>query len=131
MKINKLIVLPLAVATLALGSFGAASAQTIGPMVALQFGTNGLTNPLTASSSNAVIARLLLDTTGSTEAVRITSLPFNLITGNGAIASSLQNCRVFNEADLSTALNTPTSSTTPMFAGINNIVLNSPLVLGT
>src|SRR3989344_8260077 len=130
MKINKFITFSVASA-LALGTVSLAGAQVIGPRVALQFATNGLTNPLVASSSNAVIARLLLDTTGSTEAVRITSLPFNLITGNGAIASSLQNCRVFNEADLSTALNTPTSSTTPMFAGINNIVLNSPLVLGT
>ena len=129
MKINKLIVLPLAVATLALGSFGAASAQTIGPMVALQFGTNGLTNPLTASSSDAVIARLLLDTTGSTEAVRISSLPFNIVTGSGAIASSLQNCRVYNESNLSVALNTPASANTTMFSGINNIAFNSPLIL--
>ncbi len=129
MKINKLIALPLISATLAFGSFGSAGAQTIGPMVALQFGTNGLTNPLVASSADAVIARLLLDTTGSTEAVRIASLPWNLITGNGALASSLQNCRVYNEANLSVPLNTPPSATTTMFTGINNIAFNSPLIL--
>lgn len=128
MNINKLVALPLATAIMALGSFGVASAQVIGPRVALQFGTNGLTSPLVASSSDAVIARLLLDTSGSTEAVRINSLPFNLITGSGANASTLNNCRVYNESDLSTALNTSSSSTV-MFNGINNIALSSSLIL--
>jgi hypothetical protein len=128
MKINKLMAVPVAAALLAV-SFGSASAQVIGPRVALQFATNGLTSPLTASSTDAVIARLLLDTTGSTEAVRINSLPFNVITANGAMASSLQNCRVFNENNLSTALNTPTSATTTLFSGINSIAFNTPLIL--
>lgn len=127
MQIKKLMVLPVVAAVLALG-VGTASAQVVGPRVALQFATNGLTNPLSASSSNAVIARLLLDTTGSTEAVRISGLPFNLIVGNGASASTLNNCRVYNESDLSTALNT-SSSTTTMFSGINNIAFNSALVI--
>ena len=107
-------------------SFGSAGAQVIGPKVALQFATNGLTSPLSASSTNAVLARLLLDTAGSTEAVRISSLPFNLITANGASASTLYNCRVYNESNLSTALNTPTGA---LFTGINNIALNSPLIM--
>lgn len=108
---------------------GVASAQVIGPRVALQFATNGLTSPLSASTTDAVVARLLLDTTGSTEAVRINSLPFNLVTANGALASSLQNCRVFNESNLSSALNTPASATTTAFTGINSITFNSPLIL--
>ncbi|OHA91506.1 MAG: hypothetical protein A2758_00080 [Candidatus Zambryskibacteria bacterium RIFCSPHIGHO2_01_FULL_49_18] len=124
---KKFIVLPLAAAIFVAG-FGTAGAQTFGPRVALQFGTNGLTNPLVASSSDAVIARLLLDTTGSTEAVRINSLPFNLVTSNGALASSLQNCRVFNESDLNTALNTTSTSTT-LFTGVNNIALTNSLIL--
>src|SRR3989344_3794156 len=121
-NINKVLAVTLTAATMAMGT-GIASAQVIGPKVALQFATNGLTSPLSASSSNAVIARLLLDTTSSTEAVRINSLPFNLITGNGASASTLNNCRVYNESDLGTALNTTSSSTT-MFTGINNIAFN-------
>lgn len=128
MQIKKFIAVPLAVATLTLSGWGIASAQVAGPRVALQFGTNGLTSPLSANADNAVIARLLLDTTGSTEAVRIASLPFNLVTGGGASAGTLQNCRVFNEADVNTALNT-TSTTTGLVSGINNIALNSPLVL--
>ncbi|MDO8565441.1 MAG: hypothetical protein Q7R67_02390 [bacterium] len=127
MKIHKVLAVTLTAATMAMGA-GVASAQVIGPKVALQFATNGLTNPLVASSTDAVIARLLLDTTGSTEAVRITSLPFNLITGNGALASTLRNCRVYNESDLNVALNT-TSSTTAMFTGINNIAFNSAMIL--
>ncbi len=123
-------ILTTAVAASLLASFaGVASAQVIGPRVALQFATNGLANPLSASSTDAVIARLLLDTTGSTEAVRINSLPFNLIVGSGAMASSLQNCRVFNENNLSSALNTPASATTTLFSGINSITFNSPLIL--
>lgn len=129
MSIKKMLILPLAIATMALGSFGSASAQVVAPRVALQFGTNGLTNPLVASSSDATIARLLLDTTGSTEPVRISSLPFNLVLGGGASASTLRNCRVFNEAAPTVALNTPASTTTEMVAGINNISLNTPIVL--
>jgi hypothetical protein len=127
MKITKFLAIPVIAAVFAV-SFGSASAQVIGPRVALQFATNGLTSPLVASSTNAVIARLLLDTTGSTEAVRLTSLPFNLITGNGASASTLNNCRVYNEADINTALNT-SASTTTMFSGINNIAFTNALVL--
>lgn len=129
MKINKILVAPLAVSLLLMGTLSV-GAQTIGPRVALQFGTNGLTSPLSASSSNAVVARLLLDTTGSTESVRLNSIPFNLIVGNGALASTLNNCRVYNEADLSTALNTSSSATT-MFEGINNIALTNSLIIPT
>lgn len=134
MKINKFLawaVAPtLAVAVFAFASIGPAEAQVVAaPRVALQFATNGLSSPLVASSTNATIARLLLDTTGSTEAVRINSLPFNLIVGGGASASSLMNCRVFNEAAPTVALNTPASATTTLSSGINNIALNASLVM--
>jgi hypothetical protein len=127
MQIKKLMVLPVAAAVLAFGA-GTASAQVVGPRVALQFATNGLTNPLAASSTNAVIARLLLDTTGSNQAVNISSLPFNIMTANGASAGSLQNCRVFNESNTSVALNSVASTTTAV-EGLNNIAFLSPLVL--
>lgn len=126
MQIKKFIAVPLAVATLALSGWGMASAQVAGPRVALQFGTNGLTSPLVANGDNAVVARLLLDTTGSTEAVRIASLPFNLVTAGGASAGTLENCRVYNESDLNTALN---SATGDLVSGINNITLTNALVL--
>jgi hypothetical protein len=126
MKINKILAAPLLGSMLLMGL--SAGAQTVGPRVALQFGTNGLTNPLVTNSSNAVIARLLLDTTGSSEAVRINSLPFNLITGSGANASTLNNCRVFNESDLSLALNT-SSATSTAVNGINNIGFTNSLIL--
>lgn len=125
MKLNKLIVLPVA-AVLALGTFGSASAQTASPRLALQFGTNGLTNPLVANTSDATVARLLLDTTGSTEAIRLSSLPFNLVVGNGASASTLENCQVYNESASTVALNNETGA---LNAGINTITFNSPMVL--
>lgn len=126
MKINKILVAPMAAALLLAGSV--VSAQTVGPRVALQFGTNGLTNPLTANSSGAVIARLLLDTTGSSESVRINGIPFNLVTGSGANASTLNNCRVYNESDLGSALNT-SSATTTMMSGMNNVMFTNSLIL--
>ncbi len=130
MKINKFLAIPLVTSVFALGTVGGAlSALAAGPQVALQFATNGLTSPLSSSASNAVVARLLLDTTGSTEAVRIASLPFNLVLGSGALASTLKNCRVYNEADTSTALNTPASISTTLQEGMNNISFNTPLVL--
>lgn len=126
--IKKFIVLPLAVATLALGTFGSASAQVASPRVALQFGTNGLTSPLVANADDATVARLLLDTTGSTEAVRISSLPFNLVLGGGADAADLMNCRVFNESANTVALNDSDDDDT-LSAGVNNITFTSPMVL--
>ena len=110
---------------IALGSAGIASAQTVNPKVALQFATNGLTQQLVASSTGATIARLMLDTTGSTEAIRVSSLLFNLIVGGGGIASTLTNCTVYNES---------TSATTGpavnnLSSGVNQVVLNPSLVL--
>lgn len=118
----------MAVAILALGIFGSASAQVASPRVALQFGTNGLTNPLQENSNDATIARLLIDTTGSTEAIRIASLPFNLVVGNGADASSLEECQVYNEANNTVALNDADEDDT-MDEGVNNISFETPLVL--
>ena len=126
--IKKSIVASLAFALLALGTFGSASAQVASPRVALQFGTNGLTNPLVENTSDATIARLLIDTTGSTEAVRIASLPFNLVVGNGAEADTLMNCRVFNEAAGTVALNSADDDDT-LSSGINTITFSTPLVL--
>jgi hypothetical protein len=45
------------------------------------------------------------------------------------MASSLQNCRIYNESNLSSALNTPTSATSTLLSGINNVAFNSPLIL--
>lgn len=126
--IRKSLVASLAFALLALGTFGSASAQLAAPRLALQFGTNGLTNPLVANSSDATIARLLLDTTGSTEAIRLNSLPFNLVVGNGAEADTLMNCRVFNEAAPTVALNTADDDDM-LSSGINTITFNSPMIL--
>ncbi len=127
MKFTKFLILPVAVMAFALAA-STAGAQVIGPRVSLQFATNGLTSPLSTSSTDAVVARLLLDTTGSTEAVRIASLPFNLVVGNGASASSLRNCRVYNESDLNNALNT-SSATATLFTGINSIVFSNAMIL--
>ena len=99
----------------------------VAPVVALQFATNGLTNPLSANMSDAVIARLLIDTTGSSEGVRISSLPFNLITGGGASASTLNDCYVVNENDVNDRLNN--AGTGSLSNGMNSINLDSPLVL--
>ena len=126
--LKKFIVLPLAVALLVLGTFGSASAQVAVPRLALQFGTNGLTNPLVADSEDATIARLLLDTTGSTEAVRISNLPFNLVLGGGADASDLMNCRVYNESNTNVALNDADQDDT-FSSGLNTISFTSPMVL--
>src|SRR3989344_3735555 len=113
MKKNyKLIALPLLVAVFAMASFaGVASAQVAGPRVQIQLATNGLTNPLVASTTGATVARLSLNTTGSSEPVRISSLPFILTTGNGASADALYNCRVYNEAAPGVALNSYAATT--------------------
>jgi len=124
MKARNIIAIPATASILSLGFFGLASDQTVQPRVALQFASNDLTSPLSSNRDNAVIARLLLDTTGSTEEVRISSLPFNLVTGEGANAENPQKCHAFNETDLNNMLNTPSSATVGLSTGINNISLN-------
>lgn len=126
--IKKILALPIVVAMIALGFAGSASAQTVSPLLQIQLATNGLTSPLVAGGDDATVARLRLDTTGSAEAVRISSLPFILTTGSGAQADTLNNCRVFNEAAGTVALNTADADDT-LDAGRNNIELSSALVV--
>lgn len=103
-----------------------ANAQTVQPRVAIQLLTSGLTSPLVASSTDNVMARLVLDTTGSPEAVRISSLPFILTTGNGAASGTLTNCTVVNESNVNSDLS---GNSGGLVAGINSINLSNPLVL--
>src|SRR3989344_3238802 len=124
---SKFIALSLAVTVLIFGSISPASAQTAAPRVALQFATSGLASPLSSGSTNAAIARLILDTTGSSEAIRISSLPFNLIVGGGGGASILNNCQVYNEANPNNSLNSNNRVT--MSSGLNPFTLDNQLVL--
>ncbi len=126
MTIKKLLILPLAIATMVLGA-GQAGAQMVSPILAIQLTNSGLTSPLVASSEGATVARLVLDTTGSTEAVRISSLPFILSTSNGALASTLSDCRVYNEANADVAISGSTSNS--LVGGVNNIVLSNTMTL--
>lgn len=131
MKFSKLIAFPTALALMAVLGFGAlgavntANAQIAAPRVAIQLLSTGLTSPLVANSDDATVARLVLDTTGSTEAVRIASLPFILTASASADESDLNNCVVSNETDVNTAL----SNDMTMQAGLNNVGLNTPIVL--
>lgn len=128
MSFKKLLVLPVAVAILGF-SFGTANAQVIAPAprLAVALETTGLTNPLTIGT-NATLARLTLDTTGSNTAVRIASIPLSVTTGVGATTTSLTNCRVFNEATggvLSSGTNIPAT----LASGMNSITLDTPFVI--
>lgn len=105
------------------------SAQTIAPRLGIELLTSGLTSPINASSTDNVMARLVLDTTGSPEGVRISSLPFILTTGNGAASGTLTNCTVVNEASPSVDLNTAPGNGVGLVSGLNTINLTSPLVL--
>lgn len=122
----KLMSIPVALSIFAIAA--TANAQAVQPRVAIQLLTSGLTSPLVAESENATLARLVLDTTGSTEAVRITSLPFILSTANGADADTLTNCHVVNEANASVALSDDTDAD-GLVAGLNTITLDNPLIL--
>jgi hypothetical protein len=132
--LKKLIAIPMALAlVLALGGFTAAHAQIANPTVRIQMATNGLTSPLVASSTGATVARLMLDTTGSGEPISVSSLPFILSTGNGALPSSLNMCQVYNESNPTVALNSYASGTvaasTGLVSGMNRISLSAPIVL--
>lgn len=128
MTFKKLAVLPIALAFIGFG-VNSADAQVVTPMprVAVQLATTGLTNPLVVGQ-NATLARLVLDTTGSNTAVRIASLPLQLNTGNGALSTSLTNCRVYNEAS-NVALSSGTNVPGSLVSGMNSLSLDTPITL--
>jgi hypothetical protein len=128
LKINRTLMgFPVALALFA--GAATASAQSAAPIVGIQLLTSGLTSPIVANTDDATVARLVLDTSGSAEAVRISSIPFILSTGNGAIASTLRNCRVVNEANDDVNLSTPAGDSVGLTSGLNSITLSSPLTL--
>ncbi len=125
---KKFLALPLLVAVFAFSFAGAASAQLVSPQLGVQLLTSGLTSPLVANATSSTVARLVLDTTGSSEAVRISSVPFILTTGGGAIPSTLNDCVVWNEAGAGSALSTSNSSFA-LSSGLNTANLTSSLIL--
>lgn len=125
---KKLLAIPLTLGMVALTTgVWPASAQTgqRTPRVAIQLASTGLTSPIIAGMSDAVMARLLLDTTNSSEPVRVASLPFNLLLSNGANAGDLNNCEVYDEDDSRTII----SRAPELRAGINHLELDPHLVL--
>ena len=125
---RKLIAIPMAFAVVfALGGVSKASAQVATPAVQIQMLTNSLTSPLVTSSTGATVARLVLNTTGSGEPVSISSLPFILSTGGGALSSSLFNCQAFNEANPTLSLSSATQNV--LSSGVNSVALMSPIIL--
>lgn len=129
MSFKKILVLPIAVAFMAFGVGSVANAQVAAsPMLAVQLATTGLTNPITVGT-DATVARLVLDTTGSNTPVQISSLPLSLTVGSGANANTLTNCRVFNENNTSLALNSSNNIPSALTSGMNTITLDSPLTL--
>jgi len=128
MSFKKMLIIPVALAFMAVGA-GSANAQVVAaPMLAVQLATSGLTNPLVIGQ-NATLARLVLDTTGSNTGVRVASLPLSLTTGSGAVASSLTNCRVYNEANSSVALNSGSNVSGTLASGMNTMTLDNPIIL--
>lgn len=125
MSFKKLLILPVAIAFMAVG-IGSVSAQVPASVVGVQLATTGLTSPLVAGGTDATMARLVLDTTGSQTAVQLSSIPLRLTTGAGAATSTLANCEVVNEAN-GAVLGTVGSA--GLNAGLNNITLNAPITL--
>ncbi len=127
---HALAALPLSLALMVSTTAGLAHAQvtTTGvPTLAVQLLSTGLTQNATAGTQNATFAVVRLDTTFSGDDVRISSLPLILNTGGNATGASLQSCNLYNAANMSTSLN---SNNIPSFnTGLNNVALNSPLVL--
>lgn len=123
-RLKKLMSIPAGIALMAFAM--TASAQTVAPRLGVQLLTSGLTSPLTASSTGNVVARVVLDTTGSPEGVSINSLPFIVTLANGAAAGTLTNCTVVDEANPGTALS---ANTTGLVSGLNSVTLSPSLVM--
>jgi hypothetical protein len=127
MSFKKFLIIPVAIAFMAVG-IGSVNAQVPATLVGVQLATTGLTNPLVAGANDATMARLVLDTTGSNTAVRISSLPLRLTTGNGALTSTLTGCQVVNE-NTGATLSSGTNVVNNISTGLNNIALDSAIVL--
>lgn len=127
-KLSKLIILPMVLGLVAMGGIDVASAQT-SPRLGIQLATSGLTTPLDEGDTDAVLARLMLDNSLSSEAVRVASLPFRLVLGGGALANTLEDCAVVNESNTGVDLNTGSRVASNMSAGLNTVVLDQTLVV--
>lgn len=126
---KKMFMLPVVIALLAFSTGANAQVVTGAPRLGVQLLSNGLTANPTPGMSNATYAVIRLDTTYSGDDVRISSLPLIVTPGNGAIASNLNNCAVFNAANASVPLNSGSNVSAGMASGLNSINFNSPLVL--
>ncbi len=127
MTFKKILILPIALALMAV-TVGSANAQVVPtPRVAVQLATTGLTNPL-VEGSEATLARLVLDTTGSNTAVRIASIPLSLNLGSGALASTLTDCAIVNEGN-NNALTSGSNIEDSLSSGMNTFTLDTPIVL--
>jgi hypothetical protein len=123
------IALPLSLAIMASG-IGMASAQVTGaPLLSVQMLSSGLSTNVVPGSTNAILAAVQLNTAGSGDDVRISSIPLILTTGNGAFASSLTSCHIANANNISFPLDTNGNVPASLVSGLNNFNLDTPLVL--
>ncbi len=121
-------VLPLSLALLASTMAGVASAQTY-PALSVQLMTQGLTQNAGAGTQNAIMAIARLDTTSSSEDIRLASLPLILTTGGGAAGASLQSCHIANANNISAPLSTSGNVPATLNGGLNTFVFDSPLII--
>lgn len=122
-------VLPVALAFFAMATAGSVNAQVTTPTLGIMLGSTGLTPNPAPGTANAVVATVRLDTTYSSDAIRLNSLPLILSTGNGGNPTSLTSCRIVNEASPTVALNNGTNMPANLISGSNIVTFDTPLVL--
>jgi hypothetical protein len=113
-----------------MATIGVASAQTATPTTNFVTITNQSTTTVpTAGASGVTIGTFQLNATqaGNAGNVAISSLPVTLTTSNGASASNLSSCQVFNASG--TAISTGSNTISSPQSGSNTITFDSPLTL--
>ena len=132
MKIKNLFAAPVVASLLMLALPASAQVYTTTaatPTLAVELLSTGLTANPSAGTTGATMAIVRLDTTYSPDAIRLASLPLIVSTANGATPASLTNCRVYNEASPTAALNNGSNVPGNLVSGLNVVNLDTPLVI--
>ena len=125
---KRLFIVPIFVALFAFGNLGTANAQT-SPTLLVDLVNTGVASSIGPNMQNVILANVRLDTTLSSDAIRLTSLPIMINTGNGANATSLTSCQLTNATNTNLPLNSGNNVTATSNSGANNFVFDNPITL--
>lgn len=128
MTLKNLLLAPIALMLISFLSLGAVTAEAAGPTLLVGLDPLTITQNGPNPTYGVTFANIRFDATQSSEDILVSRIPMSLNVGNGAVASTLQNCRVVNSNNPSIPLNTGGNAMTSVSSSaLNTFNLDSSL----